>query len=149
MTNVIIVRVVSTTMNPAARRRRQMTKKFKCKWIAFRYWWRRKVSMPLGNRLVGLKTHKVVIHYNGNYYTAEYRRHQFFYELRPRICLRSILANRKQWYVTYWSNGSSPGPGGVEIMGAREPFIYGRGKELMELKVKMMLLVHITIYLMM
>jgi hypothetical protein len=96
--------------------------------------------MPLGNRLVGLKTHKVVIHYNGNYYTAEYRRSQFFYELHPRVCLRSILANRKQWYVTYWSNGSSPGPGGVEIMGAREPFIYGRGKELIELKVKIALI---------
>ena len=81
------------------------------------YWWfRRNISMPLANKLIGsYKKYTVrLVSDLGITYEAEYHRTRYWYD-EERITIKGILEKRKWWHVTYWDKGEKPGWGGIEM----------------------------------
>lgn len=113
-------------------------KSLKSKWRAFRWWWWRKIAVPIGNWLVDIKKRSVVINYEGHYYEAEYHRLQFFYDFEP-INLCTILKHRKKWIVTYWDRFERLGHRGCEMLSNCQRFVYGRDPDLVRMKVELAL----------
>lgn len=86
-----------------------MWKKLKFKLTNWRwrwhYWIRRKLTMPLANKLIGShKPYIVRIKYNNAHYEARYHRAQYWYD-NERITIKGILRKRKIYHVSYWDGG--------------------------------------------
>ena len=114
------------------------------KFRAFRWWFRRRVSMPLANWLIGSnKIHTLRMVVDGVTYEAEFHRQQYWYELRPAITICGILKKRKTWHVTFWDKGAKPGWGGIEMLNNRKPIVYGTKKTVLpEIEEEMKHVIH-------
>lgn len=98
------------------------------------YWIRKKLTMPLANKLIGSNKRYSVrqVSAKGVTYEGEYHRSRYWYDTE-RITIGGIFNKRKVWHVMYWDKGENPGFGGIEMIGCGgAPILHGTEEEVLE-----------------